>query len=174
MLGSRENHKQYSEGGLKMNLDLFLEFISDSMTDINQDIKKLYSDKGSKRQILDHLSNEVMMLGNYIQYFSHSHQLKIQEPQNPDSVVLMPYAQPVVNSTKTFTLEELKKYNGKDGNPAFVAVNGVVYDVTNVAAWAAATHFGLSAGNDLTSQFASCHAGADILSALPKAGNLIG
>lgn len=158
-----------------MNLDLFLEFISGSLTDINEDIKKLYSDKGrNKRQVLDHLSNEVMMLENYIQYFSHSHELKVPEPQIPDSSVLMPYAQPVVNDTKAFTLEELKKYNGKDGNLAYVAVNGVVYDVTNVAAWAAATHFGLSAGNDLTNQFASCHASTDILSTLPKAGNLMG
>lgn len=60
---------------------------------------------------------------------------------------------------KDLTPQELANYNGKDGKPAYVAVNGVVYDVTNNAAWATASHFGLTAGKDLTSEFASCHAG---------------
>jgi membrane-associated progesterone receptor component len=70
-------------------------------------------------------------------------------------------------------LEELSKYNGKDGNPAYVAVNGVVYDVTNNAAWAAASHFGLTAGKDLTSEFGSCHAGQPILNKLILIGKLV-
>ena len=73
---------------------------------------------------------------------------------------------------RDLTLEELEKYNGKDGNPAYIAVNGVVYDVTNNAAWAAASHFGLVAGKDLTSEFASCHAGQPILSKLKVIGKL--
>lgn len=74
---------------------------------------------------------------------------------------------------RDLTLQELTKFNGKDGNPAYVAVNGVIYDVTNNAAWAAATHFGLTAGNDLTKEFASCHAGQTILSKLSIVGKLI-
>lgn len=74
---------------------------------------------------------------------------------------------------RTFTLEELAKYNGKNGNPAYVAVNGTVYDVTNSAVWAAATHFGLSAGKDLTNEFASCHAGQPILNKLKIVGKLV-
>jgi len=34
-----------------------------------------------------------------------------------------------------FNKETLAKYNGKDGMPGYVAVDGVVYDVTDVAAW---------------------------------------
>ncbi|WP_326521342.1 cytochrome b5 domain-containing protein [Faecalispora anaeroviscerum] len=52
-------------------------------------------------------------------------------------------------------------YHGKNGIPAYVAVNGIVYDVTNSAAWRVATHFGLSAGKDLTTEFNSCHMGQD-------------
>ncbi|MCX8131855.1 MAG: cytochrome B5 [Clostridia bacterium] len=72
-----------------------------------------------------------------------------------------------------FTEEQLSKYDGIDGNPAYVAVNGVIYDVTNNAAWAAATHFGLVAGQDLTQEFASCHAGQNILSKLNAVGRLV-
>lgn len=58
--------------------------------------------------------------------------------------------------------------------PAYVAVNRVVYDVTNNAAWSLATHFGLSAGRDLTAEFASCHAGQQwILAQLKPIGRLI-
>lgn len=74
---------------------------------------------------------------------------------------------------RVFTHEELAKFNGKSGNPAYVAVNGTVYDVTDNAAWAAASHFGLMAGNDLTGQFASCHTGQPILNKLKVVGKLV-
>jgi predicted heme/steroid binding protein len=73
----------------------------------------------------------------------------------------------------TLTTAELARYNGKNGNPAYVAVNGVVYDVTDAAGWAAATHFGLTAGRDLTSEFISCHRGAPILNKLKVVGRLM-
>lgn len=78
------------------------------------------------------------------------------------------------DNTQGFIKQELAAYNGKNGMPAYVAVNGIVYDVTNNAAWGAATHFGLSAGNDLTAQFASCHSGQPILQKLPQVGRMIG
>ncbi|WP_232322493.1 cytochrome b5 domain-containing protein [Brevibacillus parabrevis] len=75
--------------------------------------------------------------------------------------------------SKMFTRDELAKFNGKNGNPAYVAVNGIVYDVTNNAAWSAATHFGLTAGKDLTQEFASCHAGQQwILQTMKPVGRL--
>lgn len=74
---------------------------------------------------------------------------------------------------RELTLEELSKYTGKNGNPAYVAVNNVVYDVTNVPAWAAATHFGLTAGKDQTGAFTSCHVGQSILDKLTVVGKLI-
>lgn len=74
---------------------------------------------------------------------------------------------------RTFTIEELATYNGKNGKAAYVAVNGTVYDVTSNRAWAAATHFGLVAGKDYTKEFASCHAGQQsILTTMPVVGRL--
>ena len=73
---------------------------------------------------------------------------------------------------KVFTLEELAEYTGKDGKPAYIAVNGVVYDITYEATWAASTHFGLTAGKDLTAQFNSCHGAQGILDKLKRVGTL--
>jgi predicted heme/steroid binding protein len=77
------------------------------------------------------------------------------------------------NTQQTMTREQLAQYNGKNGKPAYVAVKGIVYDVTHNAAWSAATHFGLTAGNDVTREFASCHAAEQwILNTLTPVGRL--
>lgn len=85
--------------------------------------------------------------------------------------------EPVPESTteqRTFTPEELKAYNGEGNQPAYVAVNGVVYDVSRRIGWAGGTHFGLYAGNDLTSQFMACHGGITaIIEQLPVVGVLV-
>lgn len=90
----------------------------------------------------------------------------------PSAAALIAKELPISNS-RQFTKEELTAFDGKNGTPAYVAVNGTVYDVTNSAAWGAATHFGLSAGNDVTAQFNSCHAGQPILEKLPVVGKMI-
>lgn len=52
-----------------------------------------------------------------------------------------------------FTLEELAKYDGRDGRPAYVAFEGKVYDVSDSAMWADGDHGGLhQAGADLTEE----------------------
>jgi predicted heme/steroid binding protein len=76
---------------------------------------------------------------------------------------------------RTFTLEELSQYNGKNGQPAYVAVDGVVYDVTNVEAWKDGNHkLGLTAGNELTEEITnqSPH-GKKVLEGLPIVGEFI-
>ena len=49
-----------------------------------------------------------------------------------------------------FTKESLAKFDGKNGNPAYVAIDGVVYDVTGNPDWAEGEHNGNLAGQDLT------------------------
>lgn len=74
---------------------------------------------------------------------------------------------------KTFTLEELAIYNGKDGNPAYVAINGTVYDVTDVPAWMEGMHQnGLTAGQDLSTYINTAPHGSRVLQNLPIVGEL--
>ena len=50
-----------------------------------------------------------------------------------------------------FSAEELSKYNGKDGKAAYVAYEGKVYDVSNIAAWKNGIHQNqFEAGKDFT------------------------
>jgi predicted heme/steroid binding protein/mannose-6-phosphate isomerase-like protein (cupin superfamily) len=76
--------------------------------------------------------------------------------------------------TREFTLSELAQYDGTMGKPAYVAVNGIVYDVSNNSKWSKGTHHGLTAGKDLSSQFGSCHGEESRLAKLPKVGILKG
>lgn len=54
------------------------------------------------------------------------------------------------DSLLTLTSEELATYNGKNGMPEYVAVDGVIYDVTGVEAWKSGSHKGGKAGSDIT------------------------
>ncbi|MEN8906459.1 MAG: cytochrome b5 domain-containing protein [Clostridiales bacterium] len=69
-----------------------------------------------------------------------------------------------------YTKDELAKYDGKNGNLAYVAVDGVVYDVTNSDKWHNGTHEGVSAGKDLSTEILSSPHGTDILKDVPVVG----
>ena len=52
---------------------------------------------------------------------------------------------------KDMTLAELAAFNGRDGQPAYVAYGGVIYDVTESAMWGEGDHEGMhQAGADMT------------------------
>jgi predicted heme/steroid binding protein len=72
------------------------------------------------------------------------------------------------------TIEELSYYNGKDGKPAYIAVQGYIYDVTNSSLWQNGAHNGFDAGQDLTDIIInqSPH-GLSTLSRVPKIGILV-
>jgi len=75
--------------------------------------------------------------------------------------------------SRTFTLEELSEYNGKDGQDAYVAVDGVVYDFTDLDLWPDGDHNGFEAGQDLTEEIkeVSPH-GLSVLDRAPAVGTL--
>ena len=74
---------------------------------------------------------------------------------------------------KTFTLAELAQFDGQDGNPAYVAVDGIVYDLTNSAAWRNGKHNGFTAGKDLTEEIKTISPhGVKNLEGIPIVGKL--
>ncbi|WP_290033110.1 cytochrome b5 domain-containing protein [Ligilactobacillus cholophilus] len=77
-------------------------------------------------------------------------------------------------SLKEFTKEELKQFDGKNGHKAYVAIEGDVYDVTDIPGWKNGEHHGNLAGNDVTDALLnkSPH-GTRVLSKLTKVGKLI-
>lgn len=71
------------------------------------------------------------------------------------------------------TLAEVAKYNGKNGMPSYVVIKGTIYDTSDVTVWSEGTHFGVSAGADLTANFFECHANeSKILSKLRPVATL--
>lgn len=140
--------------------NLLSNIINENLKDINDIIDCLYTTSNAceKNRLLNQLRKSISNFSMLVQ--------GLHTGENTNN--------PQLNDVRLFTTAELTRYNGRDGNPAYVAVNGMVYDVTNNAAWGGATHFGLAAGTDVTSQFASCHAGQSILSKLKVVGKMTG
>ncbi len=45
----------------------------------------------------------------------------------------------------------------KNGAKAYVAVGGIIYDVTAISKWSGGNHYGITAGKVLDKEFAQCH-----------------
>lgn len=156
------------------------KFIDHILVEINNDINLLYVIPCvyTRNLILNHLRDKLSIVESFTKAVQQTMLLQPQ-PLQQHTALESPAGQsaplqPSAPGNQTiFTQRELSKYDGKNGSPAYVAVNGIVYDVTNNAAWAAASHFGLMAGKDLTNEFASCHSGQPILSKLKAVGKLV-
>lgn len=74
---------------------------------------------------------------------------------------------------RDFTGDELASFDGKGGRPAYVAYDGIVYDVTESGMWGDGEHEGMhTAGSDLT----EAHADAphDVyVTDFPEVGRLV-
>ncbi|MDI9624664.1 MAG: cytochrome b5 domain-containing protein [Methanothermobacter sp.] len=72
-----------------------------------------------------------------------------------------------------FALKDLKKFNGKDGAPAYVACNGKVYDVSESFLWKDGEHqVTHRAGEDLTDEISEAPHGIEFLERFPIIGIL--
>lgn len=71
---------------------------------------------------------------------------------------------------KEITISELAAYDGKDGKPAYIAVNGIVYDVSKESTWDLDIKWELPGGRDLTIEFQSNREMSKLLGLLTKVG----
>lgn len=71
---------------------------------------------------------------------------------------------------REFTMEELSQYDGRNGNPAYASIEGIVYDMSNEPAWSRGMHFEMAAGKDLTKEFSSYNGMIKILDNAPRVG----
>ncbi len=74
---------------------------------------------------------------------------------------------------KEFTLEEIEKCNGKDGNPAYVVHQGRVIDVSQSNLWKRGLHMNRhNAGRDLTADIQAAPHTPEVLDRYPQVGSL--
>ena len=74
---------------------------------------------------------------------------------------------------KSFSKEELARYNGKNGAPAYIAYKGKVYDVSASFIWRDGRHQVVhNAGEDLTDSLEQAPHGVELLERFPVIGIL--
>lgn len=70
-------------------------------------------------------------------------------------------------------MEELARFDGRDGRPAYLAYAGKVYDVTDSFLWRGGRHQVLHrAGQDLTEALGKAPHGPELLERFPVVGIL--
>ena len=75
---------------------------------------------------------------------------------------------------KTFTADELKQYDGKEGRRSYVAYKGLVYDVTDSKLWRNGVHVRKHhAGNDLTTEMGPAPHEDDVMEKFSVVGRLV-
>jgi len=71
--------------------------------------------------------------------------------QHPGETTSSSTTSEMTSEERIFTLAELAEFDGQDGQPAYVAVDGVVYDVSDLSRWLGGLHMNLHiAGEDLS------------------------
>ncbi len=77
------------------------------------------------------------------------------------------------NRMKEFTSEELVTFNGKDGNPVYIAFEGKVYDVSKSLLWSKGLHMNRHpSGRDLSGEISAAPHGTEVFERYPQVGVL--
>lgn len=109
----------------------------------------------------------LFLLSFVLLFSSGCSEKKIEEP--------IPEEKPKVEEKMVeLTLEELKEFNGKEGKRAYVAVDGIIYDMTDSSLWKDGEHNNFSAGNDLTEEIKNISPhGVSTLERVPIVGKIV-
>jgi predicted heme/steroid binding protein/uncharacterized membrane protein len=74
---------------------------------------------------------------------------------------------------KEITSEELSTFNGKDGNPVYIAFQGKVYDVSKSHLWSKGLHMNRHpSGKDLSVEISAAPHGEEVFERYPQVGIL--
>lgn len=76
-----------------------------------------------------------------------------QETNQTTTTTSEPSAMIIAPTGQTFTKDSLKEFDGKEGRKAYIALDGKVYDVSEVPMWANGQHNGVEAGRDVSEDF---------------------
>jgi predicted heme/steroid binding protein len=143
------------------------------ITEIRDDIKRI--ETKSNGSIVERMNDKINILEKIMSVF-----VMKNNAEDPMDI-------PVINQEDTEDTEEtqtvipdryitdveLAENNGMDGKPTYVAVDGIVYDVSNNTLWTQGLHFGNRSGRDLSVEYSACHAGRPRLDKLPIVGRLV-
>ncbi|MGD0281702.1 MAG: CopD family protein [Dissulfurispiraceae bacterium] len=78
------------------------------------------------------------------------------------------------STTGMYSPDALAGFDGKEGNPAYIAYKGLVYDVSQSRLWKGGSHLRKhNAGQDLTAILKTAPHGEEKVLAMPKAGALL-
>lgn len=72
----------------------------------------------------------------------------------------------------TYTRSQLALRNGQDNDEVWVAVSGIIYDVSASRLWFTGKHYQHWAGQDLTAELADAPHTAAVLQRFPSIGRL--
>ncbi len=76
--------------------------------------------RGYKLTENEHYRNELIYISSNESQWYYEQTVNLRNQEN----------EIIQSEQREFTLEELAEYNGTGGRPAYVAVNGIVYDVS--------------------------------------------
>lgn len=107
---------------------------------------------------------------SYLQYFYQSPtEVDDKSSINSEETISEDLSGTNGNEIKSFSLSELAEFNGENGHPAYVAIDGMVYDLS--AVFESGKHYSHYAGKELTTAFYSYHVKSAI-SKYPVVGEL--
>lgn len=149
----------------------YFKKINDNLVQMNSTVDYLNkaTNTYAKNRIINKLKSDISNLLTLTQSMEISENTGENSRENP---VENPRENPVEKTHMVFTPMELSKYTGKDGTPAYVAVNGIVYDVTDAPGWTKGRHYGVTAGKDITNEFEACHMSPIALKKLKVVGKM--